>query len=499
MLKELKIIYIVCLLAILIISCKKEVPVTPTPTPPVQPVPRTEEQLIKDSIYYYFKLYSLWEESIPTYKDISKFTDTISTSQAVLNNLKAKTPAYAAYAAYGGHYDRFSYFSDLDNVTGATSFLKMDKADGYGIFISMGTIDSETAYPFIHMVEGGSPASLVGLRRSDMILSLNNEDMKIAVTCTNGSCKAADPQKYNSILSTIRTALSASSMKIKVERNDNTVHSYDLIYKTYEVDPLLLDTVFKFSNKNVGYFAYSSFDQIKNDNGTFNENHQKLEQLFVNFSNQNIKDLIVDLRYNGGGYVDAATYLADKIINSAGKGKLMLEYQLNPYLTRWKSTSNNFNDVYFSKNNNLELETVCFIVSENTASASEMLINVLKPYMNVKIVAEESATYGKPVGFFEQKIMNKIGLWVTSFKLLNGKGETDYWQGLTADKKNVTDYIFLDFGDKDERMIAAALTYTGANTSSPLKASMQSSARSSSRVMKKFGVVNQTEHKGAIK
>jgi len=146
----------------------------------------------------------------------------------------------------------------------------------------------------------------------------------------------------------------------------------------------------------------------------------------------------------------------------------------------------------------LELDNVCFIVSNNTASAAEMLINVLKPYMNVKIVAEGTSTFGKPVGFFEQKIMNKVGLWVTSFRLLNANGQSDYWLGLAADKTNVTDYIFTDFAVKEERMIAAALSYAGVVERASNKAT-RTVASKSVKSMIVMDEVNRSTAKGALK
>ncbi len=492
MINRYSFVIIVFVHSIFLFSCKKDID---HPTTPDSSQSRTDEQLIKDSIYYYYKLYSLWEESVPKYDDISKFTDTITSQQNVLNRLKAFTPSYAPYSNYGGQYDRFSYFSDLSTTVGSNAKLKMDNNDGYGLFFQWGAIDSQTAYPFLYMVERGSPADNAGLNRSDMVLNLNGIDTKIVVDCSSGTCNVVDREKYNTILTELRTSLTRASMKIKIQKVNNQTEDHDLSFSTYEIDPLLSDTVFEFANKNVGYVAYSSFEQIENNNA----NKSNLDRVFDDFASKNVKDLIVDLRYNGGGYVDAAVYFADKIINSSGQNKLMLSYELNTYLSKNKNAaSSTFKDVYYAKNNKLELDNVCFIVSNNTASAAEMLINVLKPYMNVKIVAEGTSTFGKPVGFFEQKIMNKVGLWVTSFRLLNANGQSDYWLGLAADKTNVTDYIFTDFAVKEERMIAAALSYAGVVEKASIKAT-RTVASKSVKSMIVMDEVNRSTAKGALK
>lgn len=488
-----KIFIPILLLSFLVLACKKEVtPPEPSVVTPVKQ-PRTSDQLLKDSIYYYYKLYSLWEKSIPQYDAIEKFTDTISTAQKVLDNLKAKTPYFAGYR---GAYDRFSYFTSLDKEAGLNAVLRMDEADGYGLFFSLGATTDKVAYPVLNFVEGGSPASKAGLERSDIVVELNGKDMRIDVTCDQTGCKAANMTQFNGVIDQISAALKLKTMTLKTQKANSESKNYTLSFETYEVDPLTLDTVFEFANKNVGYLVYSSFEQIGRS-GVGLKNKTALDNVFQAFANKNIKSLIVDLRYNSGGYVDAGTYLADKIINTAGDKKLMLKYELNTYLS--SRFSNSFKDVYFDRKNNLELETVCFIVSERTASAAEMLINVLKPYMNVKIIAETDRTYGKPVGFFEQKVMNKISLWVTSFKLLNANNETDYWLGLNADKKDVEDFIFTNFGDIDENMIAAALSYTGVSTPVRATARNRSLNNTTKRIKSRLMNVNEVEHRGAIK
>lgn len=467
------------------VSCKKSI----DPKPEVEIPERTEDQLLKDSVYYYYKLYSLWESSISSYASIPTFTDSLGTPSDVLRVLMSRTPYYSGY---GKSYDRFSYFTTLSGASKLGSTLKMDTNEGYGLYFAIGAINDSVAYPIVSMVEGGSSSNLAGIRRGDIVLNLNGQDLKIPVKCSSGDCNAIEAGKVSTIRSLLINGLNLQQMNIQVEKADNQIKNFAISNKSYEINPLLADTVYKYSNKNVGYFAYSSFEEIEDNN----HNQVAIDRLFEEYSTNNIKALIVDLRYNGGGYVDAATYIADKIINSSGKGKLMLKYQLNSYLSRTQnSAGSSFKDVYFKKNNNLELETVCFIVTESTASAAEMLINVLKPYMNVKIIAEGTTTYGKPVGFFQQKILGKIGLWVTSFKLLNANDESDYWTGLKADQADVQDYIFTDFGVKEEKMIAAALSYTGAIDNNALQA-----RRLLSIPFKvKIDEVNKVPQKGALK
>jgi hypothetical protein len=127
----------------------------PEPEPEPEPVERTKAQLIKDDIYKYYKLYSLWDKSISDYtSDPSQFTDKYGSADLVLDALKKMTPAHVSYS--GGVLDRFSYMLGLDGYntgTTASGRLKMDTNDGYGIYVQVGTEDGKTAQLIIYFVE----------------------------------------------------------------------------------------------------------------------------------------------------------------------------------------------------------------------------------------------------------------------------------------------------------------------------------------------------------
>jgi C-terminal processing protease CtpA/Prc len=113
----------------------------------------------------------------------------------------------------------------------------------------------------------------------------------------------------------------------------------------------------------------------------------------ISLGQQQVNELIVDLRYNGGGYVTVQQRLANYIINAAYSGQVMMMEQFNDKYTRLNKT------IRFSKLGSVNVNRVSFIVSSTTASASELLINNLKPYMDVRLVGP-AKTHGKPVGFF---------------------------------------------------------------------------------------------------
>lgn len=484
---------ILALTGLLVFSCKKD---TPQPEPEPEPVERTEAQLIKDDIYKYYKLYSLWDKSIPDYtKDPSQFTDKYGSADLVLDALKKMTPAHAAYP--NGVFDRFSYMEGLDGYnTGATASgrLKMDTNEGYGIYVQLGTEDEKTAQPIIYFVEGGSPAQKAGFKRSDFITAVNGDsDYSIAVTCTATGCTINDASARDKMMNKLNAALDGGTLKLQVKHQDGTTTIKDLTYANgYTIDPIYKDSVYTYNGNNVGYLALSSFEEIENNN----VNQQNIDAAFTKFQEKQIKSLIVDLRYNGGGYVDASAYVADKIGGAITKGKLMLTYEVNDYIKATPSINKMFQDTKFEGKSNLNLNKVYFLVSDRTASAAEMLINVLKPYLQVQIIASGTRTYGKPVGFFEQVVQKKVSFWPVSFLLKNSANFSDYWDGLVPDKSNITDYVFVDVGDKKETMLATAL-----NDAAPgftTKASINAVSRKGYRTLNK-SEVNMRPDRGMIK
>ncbi|WP_341830887.1 S41 family peptidase [Sphingobacterium thalpophilum] len=476
-----------------VFSCKKD---TPKPEPEPEPVERTEAQLIKDDIYKYYKLYSLWDKSIPDYtKDPSQFTDKYGSADLVLDALKKMTPAHAAYP--NGVFDRFSYMEGLDGYnTGATASgrLKMDTNEGYGIYVQLGTEDEKTAQPIIYFVEGGSPAQKAGFKRSDFITAVNGDsDYSIAVTCTASGCTINDASARDKMMNKLNAALDAGTLKLQVKHQDGTTTIKDLTYANgYTIDPIYKDSVYTYNGNNVGYLALSSFEEIENNN----INQQKIDAAFEKFQTQQIKSLIVDLRYNGGGYVDASAYVADKIGGAITKGKLMLKYEVNDYIKATPSINKMFQDTKFEGKSNLSLSKVYFLVSDRTASAAEMLINVLKPYLQVQLIASGTRTYGKPVGFFEQVVQKKVSFWPVSFLLKNSADFSDYWDGFVPDKSNITDYVFVDVGDKKETMLATALNEAAPGITT--KASISAVSRKGYRTLNK-SEVNIRPDRGMIK
>lgn len=130
----------------------------------------------------------------------------------------------------------------------------------------------------------------------------------------------------------------------------------------------------------IGYLVLDAFLGTSED---------ELDDVIADFRENNIQELILDLRYNGGGFVNVATKLASQIAGPSTDGKLLMDYRHNI-----KYTSHDFSLDFESVENNLDLRRLVVITSEYTASASELVINALSPYMQVVTIG--SRTTGKP-------------------------------------------------------------------------------------------------------
>ncbi|HET9826503.1 MAG TPA: S41 family peptidase, partial [Chitinophagaceae bacterium] len=214
----------------------------------------------------------------------------------------------------------------------------------------------------------------------------------------------------------------------------------------------------------VGYLVFNQFFGQPSRN--------ELAQAFNYFQSQGISDLVVDLRYNPGGSVETEDTLSNFIAPSTTNNQVMYQYIFNQtlqsnqhQLIRKKLGYGNIfgtadNTIKFAKAGALNLPRVFFIVTGNTASASELLINNLRPYMDVKLIGD--TTYGKPVGFFPIPIYN-YDIYPISFKTVNSAGSADYYHGFAPDKLTA-DGVDKSWGDVTEPSLASALQYitTGA-------------------------------------
>lgn len=435
---KIRLITLSTVLLFFITSCKKEVTPDPiTPTPPTATA--SQSDLLKDSLYLYTKEIYLWQEVIPAYdvfnpRQYTGATD-LEAASAEMRGIRALQPL-----------DRFSFVTTKD----ASTALQTGAAVDYGFFIKSAYVDKVEPYDsvrwFVEYVFDQSTAGKSGVNRGWYINKINNTEL---------SYSQASIDLLNKVF--FGTTTNATFEFIKPDGN---TASLDLSKTSFTSNSVLHKSVINAGSKKVGYFVFKQFFGAPSIT--------ELNTVFADFKTQGINELIVDLRYNPGGSTATQDALANLIAPASANGQVMYKYVFNSNLQQGKFpllqkkagySSTSFkeenNTQKYSNTGSLNLSRVFLIVGHGTASASELLINNLKPYMDVKLIGD--TTYGKPVGFFPVDIFN-YSIYPISFKTVNSAGNADYYKGFAPDK-TAPDGVNKNWGDATEPSLASALKY----------------------------------------
>jgi carboxyl-terminal processing protease len=239
---------------------------------------------------------------------------------------------------------------------------------------------------------------------------------------------------------------------------DGTETTRTIAKAAFQTNSVLHKEVYNTNNKKVGYWVYQSFRATA---GLTPTRSQEVEDSFNFFQAQGIEELIIDLRYNGGGSVDVTEQILNYIAPASATGKVMYTNRHNG-----NKFSNN-RTVNFNKRGNLNLNRIIFITSRSSASASELLINCLEPYMDVVLIGDK--TYGKPVGSFPLARFNRvlssnnIELVPITFAIANANNKAEYFEGFPVNFA-VGDDPSRNWGDLQDPRFNASLEFirTGA-------------------------------------
>jgi len=378
--------------------------------------------------------YYLWSTKMPA----------LSTTNVNIDPMNYFTSILYDY----GNTDRFSWIDSsssnlINQLNGVNKILGM-KINAF--LVDNAKPDGDIALVIAYVLKG-SPAEKGGIKRGDIILKVDGQ----TVTSKN----------YSTILQNETLTLSFGTF------SNNTFSAIDKTLKLTKVElqtnPILIDTVINWSGKKVGYFSYTQFLTSFDDS---------LRAIFARYKSKGVNELIVDFRYNGGGYVSSSNLLTNLIVKNIGArvnnvmNKKVYNAIYTEYLTK-QNDKNAFVTNFQNEANNIgNLSRVFILTSNNTASASELVINNLKPFMEVILVGEH--TYGKNVGSFtitDDKNRWNYGLQPITFKIANSLDQSEYGtvNGFTPNYQvvdNVLPYKLL--GDPSETLLNAALNVIGA-------------------------------------
>ena len=353
-------------------------------------------------LYKLFQTEYFWADETEKNLDVNTYTD----PQKLIDDLKYKE-------------DRWSFAVTPELYNNAVS----QKSVGFGFSCQ----DIKTGC-LITYVRIDSPADKMDLRRGDIIQKIDNQTATQELIYAKGQ----EEKRLNFELS---------------RPNSNELCSGKVLPREYTYKVVKSKTVNTSKNEKVGYLRLDSFlgdDKIL----------AQIDNSFNNFKKNSIEKLVIDLRYNGGGSVNLASKLLDKlVINKQNQTQFTLA---------WNEAYKSQNQTYtfdFSSNA-LDLKQILFLTTQGSASASELIISAMKPYLpeeNVVIIGDK--THGKPVGMSGQYDGNYY-YFLINFVVKNSLGFYDYFDGLAVTSGcSITDDPFHEMGDPKESMLKSALQY----------------------------------------
>src|SRR5690606_11786628 len=252
-------------------------------------------------------------------------------------------------------------------------------------------------------VQAGTPAAAAGLRRGDEIVGVGGLSL----------AEIEEQDVWDLVWGANEPGV---QFTIDVLSQDGSMQTSTLTRDWITLQTVLEASTFTHGERPVGYLHFTSF---------LGPSEGELEEAFRGFKAAGVRELVVDLRYNGGGLVSVARYLMNLLAAATAPGAVAYTVTYNENLVDLDSAS-----MLQSKSESVALDHVVFLVTGSTASASELVINAVRAHVPVSIVGSNTA--GKHVGSNLFKFCHSIAAPIT-FELRNAQGVGGYFDGLPPD------------------------------------------------------------------
>ncbi|PWE00245.1 S41 family peptidase [Marinilabilia rubra] len=335
--------------------------------------------------------------------------------------------------------DRWSFITD-DYGALINYFAGVQKSTGYSLMPIYLNSTSNQVIAFIEYVHRDTPAEEAGLKRGDMIYKIDGEII--------------DDQNFSDLLS--RDIFEATLGEFNANNEIIEVSKVNIEAIETNLHPVIESTVIDTLGHKIGYLAYSSF--VANYDTA-------LVSAFSEFKTAGVTDLVFDLRYNGGGAVSTAALLGDMIVSPGNARNTFIERVFNNFLTNEFKRDPGFSTddlkIKFEENGfNLGLEKFYVLTTASTASASEMIIYGLEPYMDVIQIG--TTTHGKYYASttFSDQANHNWAIQPIILRSINATNSINYSEGLSPDIE-LDDYFYLfpyELGDPKELFMAKAIS-----------------------------------------
>lgn len=396
--------------------------------------PENPNEYVNNWIYDNLDFWYYWNTSLPSNPDKSVDPESFFTSLKNSN-------------------DRFSWIQE-DYLELLNSLQGVSKEAGFEFVLYRESEGSNNLVAQILYVKPNSPASNAELKRGDVFKAINGERLTV--------------DNYKTLLGKMGEPFSLGYQKFDtVTQQFDVEKQLALVPVEYAENPNFLHKIFTYDNHIVGYYMYNLFATGPTSSSTAYSD--EMDQIFADFKAAGVTDLVVDLRYNSGGAETATRNLASLIGKGVNTSKVFAKRQYNADVTEAIIKDPDLGEEFLTVNflskaqnvgGQLNNSRVYILTGSRSASASELLINSLRPYMDVFLIGNK--TVGKNVGsisiYEKDDPKNTWGMQPIVVKTLNSLDQSDYDTGFNPQILDADNSMFLyPLGDPKERLLNRAL------------------------------------------
>lgn len=378
-----------------------------------------------EKLFEYMKEWYLWNDELPASFDPESQPDVYSALEAMTADVSR---------------DRFSFAMTKEQYEDYSASVFF----GYGF--SHQVTENKDGLHIRYAYEEGTPYQQ-GLRRGDIITKIGDTSVAQIISQVE-----AGTATYDDYFGPNEDGYEIDITFVKP--------SDETLTKTISKGSITANTVMATQTKDrvvdgkpakVGYIVFNSFDAVS---------EEELNESITELKDKGVDELVLDLRYNGGGLIRVAQQLSTQIAGTNVEDEVFINYTFN------ESKSSQNQTVYFGLGegiDQLDLDRVVVLTTDMSCSSSELVINGLSPFIDVVQVGGTSC--GKPAGMSPEEICNDV-VFAINFEGQNAEGFGDYYDGLEADCK-VEDALVGDWGDDNDPLLAEGLSYLENGSCSP--------------------------------
>jgi C-terminal processing protease CtpA/Prc len=364
-----------------------------------------ESKLTNDALLDYMKEWYLWYDTMP---DVSP--DNFSTQQDLLDTLILKP------------IDRWSF---IQKTSEYNDYYKKGIYTGHGIGLRWNS-EGKLKVAFIF---------------DDSDMNTSGVTRGWEVTAINGNNVVPGAVIDTSVLGPDEEGIQNSFTFRDLSGGIKTITSTK---KIVDINAILYSDIIGIAGKKAGYFVFQSFTEASKE---------ELNVLFGDFITEDIDELIIDLRYNTGGVTDVSHHLGNLFFGQVAFKGTFLKFVYND-----KKSDRNVDLRFQPEANSIIIPRVFFITTQSTASASEVLINSLKPYDDkIDMLIVGDTTHGKPVGMIAKQFTDYTLVPITYY-MYNRDDEGEFFEGLPPDYF-VADDLDEAFGSTEEDCLKEILYF----------------------------------------